>query len=214
MSRLCIVTQTLVHLLQQEHKPIQKHLYHRAEEIQNDIGSNDAAVALTKQALSEAQDARDTARGRLNEAEEKRLEAKTNVAMLTEKVTSNQRQLQLKEQELNVLQKVQENENKEFQALIKRKNEEFQVLQQELKAVQNELTLEEEKARYFQEQFQQASGELADKSARVHDLEREQRKLETQLEIERLKAGQLLMLATAASKSQHHQEIEVQCTRM
>ena len=115
---------------------------------------------------------------------------------------------------MNVLQKVQEKENKELQALIKRKNEEFQVLQQELKAVQNELTLEEEKVRYFQEQFQQASGELVDKSARVQDLEREQRKLETQLEIERLRAGQLLMLATAASKSQHHQEIEVQCTRM
>ena len=176
------------------------------DQIQSDIESNDTEVAVKKQALSEAQDARDIARGRLNEAEKKRLEAEMNMVILTEKESSIQRQLELKERELNALQKLAE-----FQALVDNKNEEIQKLQRELKVIQTELTLEEEKARSFQEQFQQASKELADRSARVQDLEKEQRKLETQLEIERMRVGQLRMVATATSKSQHHQEIEVQC---
>ena len=177
------------------------------DQIQSDIESNDTEVAVKKQALSEAQEARDIARGRRNEAEKKRLEAETNMVILIEKESDIQKQLELKER---ALQKLQEKENEEFQALIDNKNEEIQKLQQELKVVQTKLTLEEETARSFREQFQEASEELDDKSVRVQDLEKEQRKLETQLEIEKMKAGQLLMLATAASKSQHHQEIEVQ----
>ena len=172
------------------------------DQIQSDIESNDTEVAVKKQALSEAQEARDIARGRLNEAEKKRLEAETNMVILIEKESGIEKQLELKKR---ALQKLQEKENEAP------KNEEIQKLQQELKVVQTKLTLEEETARSFREQFQEASEELDDKSVRVQDLEKEQRKLETQLEIEKMKAGQLLMLATAASKSQHHQEIEVQC---
>ena len=195
----------------QKHKAIQKRLYGRVEEIQSDIGLNDTEIAVNKQALCEAQHARDISWGRLNEAEKKTLEAKSNMVKLTEKESNIQRQLELKERELNALQKLQEKETKELQALIVNKNEEIQKLRQELIVVQTKLILEEEKAHSIQEQFRQASKELTDKSARVQDLEKEQRKLETQLEIEKMRAGQLLMLATAASKSQHHQEIEVQC---
>ena len=185
---------------------IQKHLYSRVDQIQSDIRSNDTEVAVKKQALSEAQDVRDIARGRLNEAEKKRLEAETNMVILTEKESNIQRQLELKERELNALQKLLEKENEEFQALVDNKNEEIQKLHQ---VIQTKLTVEGEKGCSFQEQFQQASKELADKSARIQDLEKEQLKLETQLEIEKMRVGQLLMVATTASTSKHHQEIEV-----
>ena len=163
-------------------------------------------AAAKKNALSDAQNARDAARGRRNEVEKKTLEAQTHVGVLTKKMSDVQRQLELKESELKAAQKLQEKENEEFQALI---NEEIQKLQQNLEVIQTELTSEREKALSFREQFQQASKEFADKSARVQSLEKAQQKLETQLDIERMRVDQLQKLADSAAESQHNQEMEV-----
>ena len=166
--------------------------------------SKDTEVAAKKYALSEAQNAKDIASGRLNEVEKKTLEVQANVGVLTKKVSDIQRQLKLKE---SVLKATQEEENEEFQALI---NEEIQNLQQKLEVIRTNLTSERDKALSFQVQFQQASKELADKLARVQSLEKAQQNVETQLDIERMRVDQLQKLAVPASESQHNQEMEVQ----
>ena len=168
-------------------------------------------MVVYKQTTTEARNARDIARGRVNKVGEKAVEIQTKVALLIEKSRDTQKELELKQGNLKALQELTDRKKEEFQDIIDHSKQEVQKFQEEFEAIQAELASEREKARSLPEQLQQATKELAEKSARVEELERARQKLETLLEHERKSVNQLIMQATVASDSQQHSmEMKVQ----
>ena len=166
------------------------------QELQSAIESKDMELVVNKQTATEAQSARDIVRGRLDEIGKKAVEVQTAVAALSKISSDTQDQLDLKQRNLEALQKGQDD--------VDRTHKEIQKLQEELKAVQAELASEKEKARSLPNQLQQAKKELAEKSASVQELESAQQKLETSLENQRERVDQLLMQKSVASDLQRH----------
>ena len=172
------------------------------QELQSAIESKDMELVVNKQTATEAQNARDIVRGRLDEIGKKAVEVQTNVAALSKISSDTQDQLELKQRNLEASQKGQGD--------VDRAHKEIQKLQEELEAVQAELASEKEKARSLPNQLQQAKKELAEKSVRVQELESAQQKLETSLESQRERVDQLLMQKSIASDlEQHNTEMKV-----
>ena len=166
------------------------------QELQSAIESKDMELVVNKQTATEAQNARDIVRGRLDEIGKKAVEVQTAVAALSKISSDTQFQLEIKQRNLKALQKGQGD--------VDRTHKEIQKLQEELEAVQAELASEKEKARCLPNQLQQAKKELAEKSVRVQELESAQQKLETSLENQRERVDQLLMQKSVASDLQQH----------
>ena len=179
--------------------------------MKQDIHLKDTELVVHKQTTTEARNARDIARGRVDDVGEKAVEIQTNLALLIEKSCDTEKELERKQTALRAFQKIPEKEKEEFQGIIDHTNNEIQKFQKGFEAIQAELASEREKARSLPEQLQQATKELAEKSARVEELEWARQKLETLLEHERKSVNQLLMQATVASDSQQHSmEMKVQ----
>ena len=166
-------------------------------------------LVISKQTATEAQIARDVARGRLDDVGKKAVEVQSNVAALTKISSDTQQELELKRRNLEALRKVPVSKKEQFQGDVDHTHKEIQKLQEELKAVQAELASEKEKARSLPGQLQQAKKELAEKSVRVQELESAQQKLETSLENQRERVDLLLMQKSVASDLQQHNEIKV-----
>ena len=156
------------------------------------------------QTTTEAQIARDIARGTLDEVGKKAVEAKTNATVLSKISSDTQYQLELRQRNLVALGEGQVLKKEQFQGDVDHTHMEIQKLHKELKAVQAELASGREKARSLLEQLQQAKKELAEKSARVQELESVQQKLETSLENQRERVDLLLMQKSMASDLQQH----------
>ena len=167
-------------------------------------------LVISKQTATEAQIARDVARGSLDDVGKKAVEVQSNVAALIKISSDTQQELELKRRNLEALRKSPVSKKEQFQGDVDHTHKEIQKLQEELKAVQAELASEKEKARSLPEQLQQAKKELAEKSVRVQELESAQQKLETSLENQREKVDLLLMQKSVASDlQQHNNEIKV-----
>ena len=175
------------------------------------IELKDTELVVHKQTTTEARRAREIARGRVDKVGEKAVEVRAQVALLLKKSCDIQKELEPKQSTLRALQKLTEREREgEFQGAIDHTNKEIQKLQREFDVVQAELASEREKARSLPEQLEQATKELAEKSAKVWELEWARQNLETLLEHERKSVDQLLMQATVASDlRQHNMEIKV-----
>ena len=196
--------------LTQKRDSTQQKLSSSVQELQSSIESKDMELVINKQTATEAQNARDIARGRLDDIGKKAVEVQSNVAMLTKISSDTQDQLELKRKNLEALRKGSRSKEEHFKGDIDHTHKEIQELQEELKAVQAELASEMEKARSLPEQLQQAKKELAEKSVRVQELESAQQKLETSLENQRERVDLLLMQKSAASDLQQHNiEIKV-----
>ena len=167
-------------------------------------------LVVNKQAATEARNARDIARGRLDDVGKKAVEVQSNVAMLTKISSDTQQELELKRRNLEALGKVPVSKIEQFQGNADHTHKEIQKLQEELEAVQAELASEKEKAHSLPEQLQQAKKELTEKSVRVQELESAQQKLETLLDNQRERVDLLLMQKSMASDLQQHNiEIKV-----
>ena len=200
----------LSHSSTQRDNPIQQKVSSQVQQITTDIVLKDTELVIKKQAVSEAQNAKILARGRLIDVKKKAVEVQTKVTVLIKKSNEIQKQLQLREDELVALQALHDREKGKLQHVIDNRNEEIQKLRQDLQVIQDELASEKEKAHSVRKQLQQATQELTDKSARVQELEWARQKLETLLDSERKRVDLLLMRATSASNSQqHNREIEV-----
>ena len=188
--------------LSQKPDPIQQKLSSAMQELQSAIELKDMELVVNKQTATEAQNARDIARGKLDEVGKKAVEIQTNVAALSKISSDTRYQLEIRRRNLDALRNGQDD--------VDHTHKEIQKLQEELKTIQAELASEKEKARSLPEQLQQAKKELAEKSARVQELELAQQKLETSLENQRERVDQLLMQKSVAlDLHQHNTEMKV-----
>ncbi len=182
----------------------QQKLKSEVQELQSSIESKDMELLVSKQTATEAQNARYIARGRLEKVGEQAVETQTKVTQLLKKSSDTWDQLELKQKTLKVFQKLPESEKAELQGVIDHTNQEIQKLQEELEIIQAELESEKKKACSLPDQLSQANKELAEKSARVQELEWVRQELDTLLELKRKRVDQLLMQVAAASNLQQY----------
>ena len=134
------------------------------------------------------------------------------VKMLLDKKSEVERQLKLRQSELGFLQQLQgylvgsedggwEREGEELGQVLIQKHKEVRRLQEQLSKVEKELECAREEAHNLREELQRVTVELAEKSARVLELERTRDKLEESMNWQRKLVEMSLIQSTAAASS-------------
>ena len=146
---------------------------------------------------------------RNKEEEVQELQQKHTQMKLIQEKMEIEKQLLLKEQELQVLRSHEDSEK--LQSIIRNKEEEMRELQRRLHTVESELTSERKVTQDLKEKLHLVTAELAEKSALAQEREKANRDLKTQLEKERQRIDHLFMQLTSASNSrdQYISEVEV-----
>ena len=120
-------------------------------------------------------------------------------------------QLKLKEKELQYLQflQKQQEKNEDLRAIIEAKEAEIMLLRESLDGLMLKLESSQEEAKSLREQLHPSTIELAEKSAEVRQLERTRADLMTILESERRRVDQLLMQSAATGMGDFVKEVKV-----
>ena len=137
--------------------------------------------------------------------------AHERVKMLLEKKGEVEKQLKLRQSELRFLQQLQGyltgsesggwDGGEELGEVLIQKDKEVKRLQEQLSEVEKELVRAREEAHSLREELRRVTVELADKSARVQELERARDKLEDRVNWQRKLVGMSLIQSTAAASS-------------
>ena len=147
--------------------------------------------------------------------------AHARVKVLLEKRKEMGRQIQLRKKELNFLQQLQgqlreseegKREREELREVLMHKDVELRQLQEQLSEVEKELKCAREEACSLREELQRVTVELAEKSARVQELERAREELRESVNWQRKLVEMSLIQSTAAASSNETllREIKVQ----
>ena len=134
------------------------------------------------------------------------------VKMLLDKKNEVERQLKLRWSELGFLQQLHgylvgsedggwDREGEELTEVMIQKDEEIKQLQKQLSGLEKELECAREEARSLREELHRVTVELAEKSARVQELERVRDKLEGSVNWQRKLVEMSLIQSTAAATS-------------
>lgn len=122
-----------------------------------------------------------------------------------------EKQLELKQQELEFLHTIKQKDEEKLQLILKNKRVEIKQLQQQIQVLNSELQSEKKTAKELREKLSQVEKKLQVKSSRVQELEKAICELRLDYKNERKRVDMLLMQRTAAttSKEQYTKEIEV-----
>ena len=194
----------------QKASSLQSQLLGRAQQLHLEVETYDQRLSEVTHSLEQARKWRGDVTNKRISARREAASAHVRVKVLLEKRKEMRRHLQLRNRELNFLQQLQgqlreseegEQEREELREILMHKDVEVRQLQEQLREVEKELECEREEARSLREELQRVTAELADKSARVQELERTRDKLEGYLDGERRRVDMLLMQSTAAASS-------------
>ena len=122
-----------------------------------------------------------------------------------------EKQLQLREQELQFLRTGHQEDSEQLQNIIRNREEEIRELQQQLHTVEGELNFERKRTQELSEKLQQATTELEKKSAVQRVQEKENEALKSHLKRERQMVDflQMQLISASSSKDQYISEMEV-----
>ena len=122
-----------------------------------------------------------------------------------------EKQLQLREQELQFLRTGHQKDSELLRSIIHNKEEEVQELLHRLQSVESELAFERKVTQDLKEKLHQENAALAEKSALAQEREKVNEAFKILLEGERQRVDQLVRQLTGASTSrdQYTREIEV-----
>jgi len=122
-----------------------------------------------------------------------------------------EKQLQLREQELQFLRTGHQKDSEQLRSIIHNKEEEVQELLHRLQSVESELAFERKVTQDLKEKLHQENATMAEKSALAQEQEKVNETFKILLEGERQRVDKLLRQITSASTSrdQYTREIEV-----
>ena len=182
---------------------MQESLRTRIEKLEKAVKEKDRKLALKDQSLEEAKTQKSEANQMMVQLRQTIKQNNTKTIRLVEEKVEAEKQLHLKEQQLQLLRTIVQKDSELLQNLEK----EIRELQQRLQSVENELTLERNLSKELRQKLQQATEELAKKSAVEREREEAKEHLKTHLERERQTVDFLRVQLT--SKDQHIREVEV-----
>ena len=188
----------------QKSTALQKCLSTQIEKLRNNVKEKDRELALKDQCLEEAKRQKDAVSQIMMQLRQTIKQNNTKTIRLVEEKAEAEKQLHLKEQELQLLRTIVQKDSELLQNLEK----EIKELRQRLQSVEREWTLEKNLSKALRQKLQQATVELAKKSAVEREGEEAKEYLKTHLERERQTVDSLWVQLT--SKDQHIREVEVQ----
>ena len=168
------------------------------------VKEKDRELALKDQSLEEAKRQKSEANQEMVELRQTIKQNTTKTIRLVEEKAEAEKQLHLKEQQLQLLRTIVHKDSELLQNLEK----EIRELRQRLRSVEKELILERNLSKELRQKLQQATEELAKKSAVEREREEAKEHLTTHLERERQTVDFLRVQLT--SKDQQIREVEVQ----
>ena len=182
---------------------MRKSLRTRIERLEKAVKEKDRELALKDQSLEEAKRQKSEANHEMVQLRQTIKQNKTKTIRLVEEKVEAEKQLHLKEQQLQLLHTIVHKDSELLQNLER----EIRELRQHLQSVEKELILERNLSKELRKKFQQATEELAKKSAVEREREEAKEYLTTHLERERQTVDFLRVQLT--SKDQHIREVEV-----
>ena len=190
--------------LPQKSTALEEHLSSQIEKLRNNVQEKDRDLALKDQSLEEAKRQKDAVNQKMIQLRQTVKQNYTKTIRLVEEKAEAEKQLHLKEQELQLLRTIVHKDSELLQNLEK----EIRELRQRLRSVEKELILERNLSKKLRQKLQKATEELAKKSAVEREREEAKEHLKTHLERERQTVDFLRVQLT--SKDQHIREVEVQ----
>ena len=194
----CLVPQTSMAL--------QKKLTIQVEKRMREVEAKDKELAVKYQSLEEARRQMDVANQRATETIQSIRQTQTKAKSLIQEKMEVEKQLQLKEQELQFLRTIHQ-DSEQLENIIRNKEEEIRVLRHRLHEVESELSSERKLSQELREQLKRANAELETKYAVEREREKATGDLRTSLERERQMADFLREQLTSASTSKEHVEV-------
>ena len=195
-------------LVPQTSVPLQKKLIIQVEKCVREVEAKDKELALKYHSLEEARRQMDVANQRVTETIQSIRQTQTKAINLIQEKMEVEKQLQLKEQELQLLRTIDIHQDSEqLENIIRNKEEEIRVLQHRLHEVESELSSERKLSQELREQLKQANAELETKYAVEREREKATGDLRTSLERERQMVDFLREQLTNASTSKEHVEV-------
>ena len=167
------------------------------------VKEKDRELALKDQSLEEAKRQKSEANQKIMQLRWTIKQNKTKTIRLVEEKVEAEKQLHLKEQQLQLLCTIVHKDSELLQNLEKEIGE----LRQRLQSVEKELILERNLSKELRQKLQQATEELAKKSAVEQERQEAKEHLKSNLERERQTVDFLRVQLT--SKDQHIREVEV-----
>ena len=195
----------------QKSSAMKEHLSSQIEKLRNNVKEKDRELAVKDQSLEETKRQKDAVSQKVIQLRQTVKQNYTKTIRLVEEKAEAEKQLHLKERELQLLRTVVQKDSELLQKdreLLQNLEKEIRELRQCLQSVENELALERNLSKELRRKLQQATEELAKKSAVEREREEAKEYLKTHLERERQTVDSLRVQLT--SKDRHIREVEVQ----
>ena len=189
---------------------LQSQLLSRAQQLHQEVEAYDQRLSEVTHSLEQARKWRGDVIDKRIYARREAASAHARVKALLERRKEMGRQLQLRNKELTFLQQLQgqlreseegEREREELREVLMHKDVEVRQLQEQLREVEKELVCAKEEAHSWREELQRVTVELAEKSARVQELERAREEMKESVNWQRKLVEMSLIQSTAAGSS-------------
>ena len=191
---------------------LQSELFDRAQQLHYKVEADEQQLCEVTNLLAQATQLSVASSNKRIVTKHQVTTAHERVKMLLAKKSEVEKQLKLRQSELRFLQQLQgyltgsesagwDREGEELGEVLIQKDEEVKRLQDQLREVEKELGCAREEACSLREELQRVTVELAEKSARVQELERARDKLEESVNWQRKLVEMSLIQSTAAASS-------------
>jgi len=190
---------------------LQKELSSKVEKLSKEVEAKDRELAVKNLALDDARKQENIARQKLPEIKQTIGNTQNKMIKLIQQKMEVEKQLQLREQELQFLRTGDQKDSEQLRSIIQNREEEVRELRHRLQSVESELAFERKVTQDLKEKLHQANAALAEKSALAQEREKVNEAFKILLEGERQSVDQLVRQLTSASTSrdQYTREIEV-----
>ena len=190
--------------------PLQQELSGKVEKLRTAVETKDRELAVKNLALKEARRQQGAVHKKLAQIRNTIGQTQAKTMSLIQQKIEVEKQIQLREQELQFLCTGHQKDSEKLQSIIQNREEEVRELRHRLRTVENELASEKKVTQDLRDKLLQTTAELAEKSALAQEREKVIGVFKFQLEGERQRVDQLLMQLTGAGTSKDYiREIEV-----
>ena len=189
---------------------LQSQLLGHAQQLHQELEAYDQQLSEVVNSLEQAKKWRGAVMNKRIYARREAASAHARVKVLVEKKKNIGRQLNLRQSELRFLQQLQEQlregeegkrESEELREVLMHKDVEVRQLREQLREMEKEWLCAREEAQSLRKELLKVTVELAEKSARVQELERAREELKESMNWQRKLVEMALMQSTAAANS-------------
>ena len=185
--------------------PSQQELSSKIKKLSTEVVSKDRELAARNLALKEARRQQGAVHQRLTQLKQTVGQTLTKTMKLIQQKIEVEKQIQLREQELQFLCTGHQKDSEQFRSIFQNRDMEVRELQHRLNSLMSVLASERKIIQCLKHSLHQANAELAEKSAQVQEQEKSNGDFKILLDKERQWVDQLLMQITSTRTAREQQ---------